>query len=317
MTELLTQFHFLRPLWLVAILPTAIVWWKLYRGRDPRLGLSDDIAPHLLNRLVTKPRDLPRIRPVTMALPLGIIATLVLAGPSFRQKPSPFAEDDAQLIVVTKITPSMLTDDLRPSRLERVRTKIHDLLQMRNAADTGLVAYAGSAHLVMPATSDGDVINHMLESLDPKVMPTQGDGDALVSALQIASEQLKNSTAQPDGATTGSILVVADSVQQAQLELIRQWRETNQTAVQFFVPLREQVAFDQSGIPEAARVLSAETQQVTADDTDIQIITRRADRAFVSSTNNESMQWYDDGYFFIPLLALGILLWCRKGWSID
>ena len=55
MIEWFAPFHFLRPVWLLALIPTVIGWWELYRTSDPRLGLSDDIAPHLLDKLVTSP----------------------------------------------------------------------------------------------------------------------------------------------------------------------------------------------------------------------------------------------------------------------
>jgi Ca-activated chloride channel family protein len=238
-----------------------------------------------------------------------VVAILSLAGPSFRQQPSPFAEDKSQLMLIVKVTPSMLTEDLQPSRLERVRTKVHDLLEIREGAETGLIAYSGSAHLVMPATADREVINHMLESLDPKIMPAEGD--ALSSALQIAADQL-NEQDKP-----GSILVVADGVQGTELTAIEAWRKVNPINVQFLVPLRDAAALQRSGVPEAAGALGSTVWQVTPDTQDITSIARRADRSIVAVTNDESVQWRDDGYLLVPILAIGVLLWCRRGWSIN
>ena len=308
MNEWIQQFHFLRPHWMWALIPALILWWYLYRGRDPRLGLSDDIAPHLLNNLVTSPADRARIRPITMILPLAIVAILALAGPSFRLQPSPFAEDKSQLMLVVKNTTSMLTDDLQPSRLEQARTKAHDLLELRKGAATGLIAYSGSAHLVMPATADRAVIDHMLESLDPKIMPV--DGDSLASALEIAAAQLDRA------GKPGSILVIADGVQQSELAALGRWRGKHRLTVQFLVPLRDESALPRSGVPEAAEALKATAERVTVDDRDIRGIADRADRSIVALANSESPQWRDDGYLLVPILAVGILYWCRRGWSI-
>jgi Ca-activated chloride channel family protein len=309
MSELVNQFHFLRPLWLLATIPILFLWWRLYRGRDPRLGLSDDIAPHLLDRLVTSPTDQPWFRPVTMILPLALVAIFAIAGPSYRQQPSPLAQDKSQLMLIVKVTPSMLTEDLQPTRLERVRTKIHDLLETRKGADTGLIAYSGSAHLVMPATPDGEVIDHMLESLDPSIMPTEGD--SLASALQIAAEQLSDKT------SPGSLLVVADSVQQTEMAAIGTWRQQNQVSVQILVPLRDDAALQRSGVPEAASALGASVHRISPDDQDINAIASAADRAIVALTDDESTQWRDDGYWLVPIMAIGVLYWCRRGWSIS
>lgn len=310
MSQWIHQFHFLRPLWLLMLIPTVIVWWKLYRGMDPRLGLADDIAPHLLEKLVTSPADRPRVRPVTMILPLALLGSLSLAGPSFRMQPSPFAEDKSQLLLVVKITPSMLNDDLQPSRLERVRTKLHDLMELRTGADTGLIAYSGSAHLVMPATSDSGVIDHMLESLEPEVMPIEGD--SLADALQIADRQLSGQS------KPGSILVVADSVEEREVSAVRDRLQDDAPQVQFLVPLRDQSALDRSGVEAAAKALkNSPTQRLTSDDQDIRVIANRADRAIVGYLSDESLRWRDDGYLFVPILVLGVLLWSRRGWTME
>ncbi len=309
MSEFFDNFHFLRPPWLFAVLPMLAIWWFLFRGRDPRIGLADDISPHLLDKLVATPKDRPRIRPTTMLLPMGLVAVLCLAGPSYRRQPSPFAEDKSHLMLVVKMTPSMLTQDLQPSRLERTRTKVHDLLELRKGAATGLIAYSGSAHLVMPATVDSDVIDHMLEALEPAIMPAEGD--ALADALALAAR------ASEKEATAGSLLVIADSVDPAQIAPIGKWREENKMTVQLIAAVRDDAAVKRSGIPEAAGVLGANYQRVTPDDQDIKAVASRADQAIVSGASGEAVQWQDEGYLLVPLLVLGVLLWCRRGWSVS
>lgn len=309
MTEFVDQFHFLRPLWLLAVVPLAAICWLMLRAGDPRVGLADDIAPHLLRQLVTTPANRAKLRPATLLPPLGLLAIVCLAGPAFRRQPSPFAEDRSHLVLVVKITPSMLTPDVQPSRLERVRTKIHDLLLLRQGAATGLIAYSGSAHLVMPPTVDSDVIDHMLEALDPAVMPREGDalGDALDLAARDASQR----------ATPGSILIIADSVDAGQINQLRSWRETNKTSVQMYVPLRDDAAVNRSGVISAGDALGTRAQLLTPDDQDINKLAGGADRAFVAGESGEATQWRDDGYLLVPLLVLGTLLWCRRGWSIS
>ncbi len=309
MSEFFDTFHFLRPAWLLALIPAVAIWWTLIKGNDPRLGLTDDIAPHLLARMVTSPKERSRFRPVTLLLPIWLIAIFAIAGPSYRRIPSPFAEDASQLLLVVKMTPSMLTSDLQPSRLERVRTKLHDLLQIRKGAGTALITYSGTAHLVMPTTDDGSVIDHMLQALDPDIMPAEGD--ALAEALAIGSIQLQKN------AKAGSILIVADSVEASQLSALAKWREQNTVVTQFLVPLPNEANVQQSGVPAAADAIGASVQQMTPDQQDIKSVVSRANRAIVAAENNDATQWRDDGFWFLPVLALGLLPWCRRGWSID
>src|SRR5262249_62274616 len=102
---------------------------------------------------------------------LGVVA---LAGPTWEREPAPFAEDRAVLAIVLKVTPSMQSQDVQPTRLARATEKIRDLLAQRPGAKTALFAYAGSAHRVMPLTSDSGIIEAFAAELAPGVVA--GDG---------------------------------------------------------------------------------------------------------------------------------------------
>ena len=122
-------------------------------------------------------------------LALGwLVAVLAIAGPTWRRERSPFAEDTAALAIVVKVSPSMKTEDVQPSRLARATQKVHDLVQQRAGAKTSLIAYSGSAHVVMPATSDDGIIDTFAQALDPKIMPKEGDVAA--EALRLADQTL-------------------------------------------------------------------------------------------------------------------------------
>src|SRR5262245_18149100 len=129
---------------------------------------------------------------------------MALTGPTWRLEPSPFASAQRPAKVLLKVTQSMLATDLAPTRLDRAREKIADLLAMRAGAPTGLIAYSGSAHLVLPPTPDGDVVLAMVKALSPDIMPR--DGDRLADAVTAATKILQ------DGNQGGSIVVFADSV---------------------------------------------------------------------------------------------------------
>src|SRR5215475_317212 len=103
----------------------------------------------------------------------------------------PFADDVAALAIVVKVTPSMTTADVQPSRLARGVEKIEDLLKLRKGAKTSLVAYSGTAHVVMPSTTDGGIIATFAQALAPEIMPQ--DGDAVADAFRLADQTLSDS----------------------------------------------------------------------------------------------------------------------------
>ena len=75
--------------------------------------------PHLLSALMTGQSKQQTLRPVTLMASLWLLGSLALAGPTWNLEPSPFAEDQAALVIVLKVTESMNEQDVQPSRAER------------------------------------------------------------------------------------------------------------------------------------------------------------------------------------------------------
>ena len=309
MTDVLTHFHFLRPYWLLAVIPVGIIWLYMRRSIDPSRRLGQFIAPHLLKHLVQGPAPRTVLRPSQVLLPLWVLLTVAVAGPSWQMAPSPFGEDKAGLMILLKLGPGMAAEDLRPSRLERSRHKIRDLLQLRSGGAAGLIAYSGSAHLVMPLTRDTRIIEQMAQALASEVMPAEGD--ALGEALALAAEQLQRRN------TAGSVLVVTDGIDPAQLQTLRDYRKGDGPSVQILAALGSREQAVQAGIESAARALDAPFEWISTDDRDVRRISRRAEsRMAASNAPNEAAQWQDGGYGLVPLILIGTLLWARRGWSV-
>jgi von Willebrand factor type A domain len=207
-------FHFLRPLWLFALLPVAAVVLLVHRRESIAARWGGVIAPHLLKNLIVAPSRSWGISPVYLVaagMALGIVA---MSGPTWRRELPPFVEDKAPLMIALSVSSSMGRTDVAPSRLERGRQKIRDLLSARAGARSGLIAYAGTAHLVMPLTDDRAVIEPFLAALAPGLMPA--DGKNAAGAVALAAQSL---AAEP---VAGTILLVADDLGGADGATLRQ-----------------------------------------------------------------------------------------------
>lgn len=299
---MISDFHFLRPWWFLALLPVALVLLGIRHAQSSSRPWRGIIAPHLLPHLLGGQTERSRFGPQQF-LALGwLLAVLALAGPTWRREPAPFAEDTAALAIVVKVTPSMKTEDVQPDRLSRAVEKIHDLLAQRRGAKTALIAYAGSAHAVMPATTDGGIIDTFAQALDPKIMP--GNGDAAAEALKLADGALVD-------AGSGSILWITDSIAPEQAASLAQWRKSSSTTVRLLPPLLE--GEEAETLRAAAKAVSADVVRLAADDADVNELAHAAKFASVGA-GGKSDRWEESGYWLTPLLLIIGLPFFRRGW---
>ena len=297
------DFHFLRPWWLLALIPSLLLAWAIYRRSEASTPWKGIVADHLLPYLVRGRTSERRIGPLLLLLCGWIVSVIILSGPSWKREPSPFADDFAAVAIVVKVTPSMETEDIAPNRLARSVQKVHDLLAARGAAKAGLVAYAGTSHVVIPATVDADVIESFASSLSPAIMPEEGD--AAAEALQMADHLLTS-------AGGGSILWITDGIAPEQQGAMAKWRRSSRTPIRLLAPLPanspELAALDSAAASAEAKVIG-----LTSDDGDITELARASKFASPAPGDGDA-RWQDGGYWLTPLLALIILPFFRKGW---
>lgn len=299
----MAEFHFLRPSWLLALLPALLIWWGYVRRSNDTERLRETIDPHLLEHLLVAEPEKSKLRPVNVVLATWLVSIIALAGPAWQREPSPFTDDQAGLMVLLEVSDTMNSTDVQPSRLERAKQKLGDLMEFRQGSSTGLVVYSGSAHLVMPLTRDDRIINKMIEDLTPELMPV--DGDVLAEAMQIG-ERTVEQTGLP-----GSLLVITDSVSGAQTALLAEG--TNGLPVQFLSMQPGNAPLDQ-GVQKSAEHLDGDVVRLSVDTTDVEQIAGRAKTELSSvAGSGQGDHWRDSGILLLPIAAVLLLLWFRKG----
>ena len=313
-------FHFLRPAWLLLLPLAALVTWSIMRRQDPMRSWRAVIAPGLLEHLVIRKEERrSRYRPVFLLAAIWLLGILALAGPSWQREPTPFTEDQAALFIVLKVTPDMLAQDIQPSRLARAVQKISDLLALRPGSKTGLVAYAGSAHLVMPLTSDPDIISFFASELDPAVMPVPGDDP--VGAVDLAQERLLAS------GLPGSIVLVADAIDPSFADglansVIDQRADVHILAVAAGPDVVPPVgspaapALDEDTMRKAARAGGGALVLVTPDDSDVRQLSARIERSIAAAPTQEGERWKDAGYYLMLMAFVLVLPFFRRGGAV-
>lgn len=321
-------FHFLRPWWLLSIIPAALLLYlsaqHKYRRGDWTTVCDAELLPFIL-------RDTPdRVRPggwIGAAL-AGLLCILALAGPTWERIPSPAFRNDSALVIALDLSQSMNAADIKPSRISRARYKISDILKQRKDGQTALLVYSGDAFTVTPLTTDTATINSQIEALTTDIMPSPGSNTGV--AIEKATDLLHQA-----GLAQGDILLVtdgadADSISQAD-RLLGDYRLSvlaMGSPEGAPIPVPGGFLKDSQGNIVVARLDSAELSQlagnghgiyqpVTADDSDVErlggLFNQVKSNDSTEKTNVLLEQWKEAG----PWLLLLVLPWAalrfRKG----
>ena len=198
------MFRFADPiyLYLLAVIPVlALIRFLTYRNQKKRLRKFGD--PKLLRSLMP---DVSRFRPAVKFWMLqAALALLIvmLARPQFGTKISNEQRVGIETIIAMDISNSMLAEDIVPSRLDRSKMMVENLVDHFTNDKIGLIVFAGDAFVQLPITSDYVSAKMFLSSIDPSMMATQGTD--IARAIDMAS----HSFTQEEGIGK-AIIVITD-----------------------------------------------------------------------------------------------------------
>lgn len=184
----LAQLHFIRPLWLLGLLPAVVLLVLLWRRRSDQSGWSALIAPQLLPHLMLGRDEQSSRLPLVLLGCAWLLAVMSLAGPTWEQQPQAVYQASLDQVVVLDLSPSMAATDVPPDRMTRARFAISDLMMQTNEGRTALIVFGGEHHVVTPLTDDAATVEQLLRALSVDVLPVAGDRAA--SALRASMELL-------------------------------------------------------------------------------------------------------------------------------
>ena len=169
------MFRFEDPiyLYLLVLIPIlALIRFVSYRNQKKKLRKFGDI--HLLKELMP---DVSRFRPsVKFWILQGALALLIimLARPQLGTKINHEKRVGIETIIAMDISNSMRAEDIVPSRLDRSKMMVENLVDHFSNDKIGLIVFAGDAFVQLPITSDHVSAKMFLSSIDPSLIATQG-----------------------------------------------------------------------------------------------------------------------------------------------
>jgi len=327
----ITLFHFIRPWFLLALIPAVLLFIFLWL-RKPNYGswhhvISPHLLPHLLQGTVKQQGKFPLI----LLLICWIITSFALAGPTWSKLPQTVQKKINAKVILLDLSLSMLSQDLKPSRLTRAQHKLSDILDQSKEGLTGLITYAGTSHVVSPLTDDTHTILSMVTSLSPEIMPIKGSDP--VAAIEKAAQLL-----QQAGITEGQILLITDDVPADFVGKVNQFLNPTLTPVSIFaigttegapIPLSKgSFVKDRSGaivvprlnpqrLKASAKALNGRFSTLSSDDEDINYLLGNTNRLLndeMKDTDRDFDTWNEHGLFLVLLLLPLAAMGYRKGW---
>ena len=198
------MFRFEDPayLYLLVLVPIlALIRFYSYRNQKKRLRKFGD--PNLLKELMP---DVSRWRPSVKFWLLEAALTLMivmLARPQMGTRISHEKRTGIETIIAMDISNSMLAEDVVPSRLERSKMMVENLVDNFTNDKIGLIVFAGDAFVQLPITSDYVSAKMFLSSIDPSMIQTQGTD--IATAISMATHSFT-----PEENIGKAIIIITD-----------------------------------------------------------------------------------------------------------
>lgn len=331
---MIENLHFIRPSWFYAFIPLVIFILILFFRHGNSMGWKTvcdaKLLPYILNKKTKKSSRLPLLL-VAFTASISIIAA---AGPAFEKLPKPVYKEQSTLVILMDLSQSMDASDLKPSRLERAKLKLLDILKTRKAGQTALIVYAADAFVVTPITDDTNTIANLVPTLQTGLMPSQG------SHAYIAIEKSLSLLRQA-GANQADILLITDDITERDQEAINDLTSKGLRLSVLGVgteegsPISLNGGFlqDSSGSIVIPKLEPENLQRAAsngggiyvnlrADDTDLNTLnTLFFSRKVQDDKETKNIEltadiWQEEGPWLLLLILPLVALWFRKGWLL-
>ena len=334
---MIEQLHFVRPMFFYGFIPLIILLIVLYRHHGSSMNWKSVCDAKLMPYILSQGTNKSSRFPLFLAAIAASLCITAAAGPAFEKLPKPVFREQSTLVILMDLSQSMDASDIKPTRLERAKLKLLDILKARKAGQTALIVYAADAFTVTPLTDDTNTIASMVPTLETGMMPSQGSNT--YTAINKSIDLL-----QQAGASSGDVLLIGDDIGDRDIQAINKLTAKGHrlsilgVGTQDGSPISVNGGFlqDSSGAIVIAKLDTKKLSRAAltggglytnlqADDSDTNTLNKLFSSRKVKQNNEdetiEGMEltadiWQEEGpwllLFVIPLVAL----WARKGWIL-
>ncbi len=329
---MLSDFHFLRPYWFYSFIPTFILIFYILKYQNFNNIWSKYCDKNLLDHLVKNKSNSSNKFFYSLLILILILTTFILAGPTWSMSYHETFSKNTARVIALDVSSSMDSTDLQPSRMERAKFKVLDLLKKLNEGQTGMVVFSSEAFVVSPLTSDSNTIANMIPVVNTDIVPVKGSniGKALMKSYSLIRQA---------GFSSGKIILITDSVPDTETmniatSLINKGISISIIGVgslqgapalnnngSFTVDNKGGVLFnklDEGSLIALSHKGNGIYETLSYNDNDIDNIlsyNKSLDSTYKNSSRSQSsVLWNDQGCLFVWFLLFLIVIISRKGW---
>jgi Ca-activated chloride channel family protein len=298
------DFHFLRPLWLLALIFPFVWSWFVYRNERIQSSWAEVCDEHLLKFLLIKGDNQQRRLPYVFAVLFMVFAILALAGPTWVKKPNPSLSVDNPVMFALNLSSDMEQRDVAPNRLTRARYTIKEFMRTLHSTETGLIVYSDEPFMISPLTEDTALIDNLLPEVERKIMPA--NGDRLDRAIDMAVERM-----QKIGYTKGNVIVITADVGERFDRALQSAEAAHQKG--FDVNVIKVSGTDNDKLQMVAQKGGGVYLNYNQDYAPLSHKVNDLYAKELNESKNMQETWLDFGYYLFWLPALLLLYYYRRG----
>ena len=188
------KIQFLNPefFWILLVIPIIFAWFVLKKNK-----LNNSISVPNTSALLLYPSILPKLKPFLNFLRILslIFIIIALARPQTIDVSTKVKNNQGiDIVMAIDVSASMLAKDLKPNRLEALKSVASNFILNRTNDRIGLVEYAGESYTKTPITSDKNIILKSLKEINYNTI-IEG-GTAIGMGLATSVNRIKDSKAK-------------------------------------------------------------------------------------------------------------------------
>jgi Ca-activated chloride channel family protein len=154
-----------------------------------------------------------------------VFIVLALTRPVMEQEPIKSEQLLSDVVIAVDLSYSMQANDVKPTRLKRAKEVLKDLIKSEHKSRFGILGFTTNAIVLSPMTEDSELLEHLFNSLDEKLIITKGS--SVMPALKLARKMSKSKDL--------SVVILSDGGDEASYEDEARFAKENSMVVNVFM----------------------------------------------------------------------------------